>query len=783
MYSIKTVRSVIGTTGWLKRPFLVCNSTSIRTASDLAMLNKLRSKKRINRNPLPTTVDPQKGQPETGNKGVPPHTQSKIAGENKVIRNGVRKVEDKSQKKPHSKSQGNLRSRKISKEEEKALKEISTEFETHRTEASKSASKKKRSPNKPRTAVERPKIPLTLPSFLTVSNLSTILRVRNEDLLTKLKELGFENMTYNYILDSETAALIADEYGFEATTNDNTSVDLFEQPECTEQKLLVPRAPVVTIMGHVDHGKTTILDYLRKSSIVNGEFGGITQHIGAFSVKTPKTKKMITFLDTPGHAAFLKMRQRGADVTDIVVLVVAADDSVMPQTKEAIKHAKNSGVPIIVAINKCDKPDANPDKVVADLAGHDIDVEDYGGETQVVRVSGKTGLGMEDLEESIITLSEVLDLKAQESNTLCEGWVIESEMKKGLGNTATFLVRRGVLERGKIIVAGNTWCKVKIMKDEHGKVLKKAGPSTPVEVIGWKDLPEAGQLGLEAKDEALAKKVILNRMSREEKFKEAQDIEKINEMRQRELREANKRQKIEELAKNGLSLEDIRKLDSEEYKDLLDETKQECEIVPFIIRADVSGSSEAIAESIDGLGNDEVKSKVLYQEVGPPTETDIERAETSGAIIFAFNLKTPKDIIIKAERRGVHIKSHNVIYHLIEEVTHELQSRLKPDIKVEVLASAKVRAVFSITGKSKKEFKIAGCKVSQGIIKRNSQIQVTRNGQMIYRGHIDALKHERDDVAEVKKGMDCGVSLGRWQNFEEGDDIEVYEEKEVPRYL
>lgn len=629
---------------------------------------------------------------------------------------------------------------------------------------------------------DAPKIHIQIPTFVTVSNLATIMGVYLNDLLKKLNELGFEDMKYNFILDKETASLIADEYGFVVTMNDDLGADLFPSP-VVEAKLK-PRAPIVTIMGHVDHGKTTILDHLRKSSVVDQEHGGITQHIGAFSVITPISKKKITFLDTPGHAAFLKMRERGANITDIVILVVAADDSVMPQTIEAIKHAKKSGVPIIVAINKCDKPTANPDKVIADVSSHGIEVEDYGGDTQTVQVSGKTGLNMDKLEEAVITLSEMIDFQSEQQGVPAEGWVIESEMKKGLGNVATVLVKRGTMKAGSIIVAGNTYCKIRGMRDELGKQVKLAGPSTPVEIWGWKELPGAGDEVIEAKTEQIGKKVCDNRIAREKQIQASRDIETINAKRKNEVRELAKQEKLNELKLAGLSIEDL----SEDDINAMgvsgeSETKDKCEKVNFIIKSDVFGSAEAIKESINGLGNDEVQAVVIFEEAGHPTELDLDRAEAAGAQILCFNMKVNKDIQSKASKKNVEIKEHNVIYHLIEDVTKCLTDKLTPRIEHKTLAEVDVRDVFTITGKNKSKYKIAGCKVSTGIIKRTSQVMVERNGAEVFKGKLSSLKHVKDDVNEVKKGTECGVAFEGWDGFQTGDIIKVYEEIVHPRYL
>ncbi|KAG7824754.1 hypothetical protein KL909_001976 [Ogataea angusta] len=623
----------------------------------------------------------------------------------------------------------------------------------------------------------RPK--LDIPTFLTVANFAQILRVRVPDLLRKMKNLGFENMTNDYILDSETAALIADEYGFDVNTNDDTGADLFPSPEPTDPKLLKPRAPIVTIMGHVDHGKTTVLDYLRKSSIVKDEHGGITQHIGAFVVKTPVSKKTITFLDTPGHAAFLNMRERGANITDVVVLVVAAEDSVMPQTKEAIRHARNAGVPMVVAINKCDKEEANPDKVVADLSANGVEVEDYGGEVPTVRISAKTGMGMEELEETIVAVAELQDIKTQEDKVPVEGWVLESQVKKGLGNVATFLVMKGKLKPGAVLVAGQTWCKVRVMKDESGKPVKVAGPATPVEISGWKDIPDAGEMGLEASSEALAKKVISNREKRKLLLEEASQIEQMNKQMLEKMEASRREEKIQEYQLEGLTMDEIRELEPE----LFDDEETKLLEVPFIVKADVSGSAEAISQSISGLGNDEVQSTVLYEEVGPPTESDVERAKLSHAQILAFNVKVPKDIINFASINSVEIKEFKVIYHLIEDVMAYLTSKLPKIYETKVHSSASVKQIFEISLRNKSKMKIAGCRVTSGTFKRSATVRLIRNGKEIYRGRVRQLKHEKEDVSEVTNGVECGVALDGNVELQVGDVMEAIEEIEIKRHL
>lgn len=637
-------------------------------------------------------------------------------------------------------------------------------------------SKPKEKPKK--KEVNKAKVKISVPTFITVGNLSSILNIPLNKLLQNLESMGFENMRHNYILDKENVSLIADEYGFEISMNDDSGLDLFPAPEPKEGDVNVKsRAPIITIMGHVDHGKTTILDHLRKSSIVDKEFGGITQHIGAFSVITPISKKKITFLDTPGHSAFLKMRERGANVTDIVILVVAADDSVMPQTIEAIKHSKKAGVPIIVAINKCDKPGINVDKVLGDLARYDIDIEDYGGDTQTVQVSGKTGLNMDKLEEAVITLSELNDFKAETKGVPSEGWIIESEVMKGMGPVSTILVTRSSVKVGDFLVAGKTYCKVRGMKDEHGKMVKIAGPSTPVQVWGWKELPTSGDQVLQAKNEQIAKKVIQNRITREKEMMAFKDIEIINSKRQKELEDLAKQEKINELKKQGFTEEDLKEEFEEEAK---------IKTVNYIIKSDVFGSAEAIKESIEGLGNEEVKAVVLSHDAGPPVDSDIDMASTLNAKILCFNVKIPKSSSSKANQNNVEMKEHNIIYRLIEEVTEDLNNQLEPVVETKILSEAKIQGIFNITVVSngnKRKVKIAGCKVSSGTLHRNATIRVMRNDNAIYEGSLSTMKHNKDDVKEIKNGIECGLSFDNWDKFEEGDVIQAFELIHHKRYL
>ncbi|GMM37283.1 translation initiation factor 2 [Saccharomycopsis crataegensis] len=630
---------------------------------------------------------------------------------------------------------------------------------------------------------------ISISSFISVANLANQLGVRYNQLSKSLATLGFDDdqLGHDYILDHETAALVAEEFGF---TIINDSIEKMDEkydvqpaPPCEDLAKLKPRPPIVTIMGHVDHGKTTILDFLRKSSIVKGEFGGITQHIGAFSVTTPVSKKNITFLDTPGHAAFLKMRERGASVTDIVILVIAADDSVKPQTIEAIKHCQKSNANVVLAINKCDKPDAKPDKVLQDLTQHGIFAENYGGDIQAVRVSGLSGLNMDKLEEEVVALAEVLDLKAEFNGVPVEGHVIESQVKKGAGNVATVLVTRGSLKNGSIVVAGQTWGRVKSLKNEFNKTVKVATPSMPVEVYGWKQLPEAGDLVIEVPTEAKAKSVIDYRIERSRIQQQLKELDNINKQRILQKQESEREEKMKELLKFGLSPEDLRKKEIELFGDKEDVSDGPIQ-VPFIVKADVSGSSEAIQESISQIGNEEVMPEVLYEEVGSPTDSDLDRAESAGASVICFNVKVPKDVALKAQNRNIPIYEFTVIYHLIEEVTSILSSKLKPIIETNILGEAEVKAVFSITNpKNKKQFKIAGSKITSGTIERKNSVVVKRDGLVVFKGSLNAIKSGKDDASSMRKGSECGIHFKNWEDFQEGDTIEAYEEVEVPRYL
>lgn len=625
---------------------------------------------------------------------------------------------------------------------------------------------------------------ILLPPFINIANLANALGVKVDEFLKQLEELGFEDINNDSIMTGETAALVAQEYGFEPTVDAGDEIDLKPRPAPEDPASLPPRPPIVTIMGHVDHGKTTMLDWLRKSSVASQEHGGITQHIGAFSVKMSNGKQ-ITFLDTPGHAAFLSMRQRGANVTDIVVLVVAADDSVKPQTLEALKHARAAKVPIIVAINKVDKDAARVDQVKSDLARHGVEIEDYGGDVQVVCVSGKTGLGMQELEENILTLSEILDVRA-EPHGMAEGFVLESTVKS-IGRVATVLVKRGTLRKGDFIVAGTTWAKVRVLRNEAGAEVEEAPPGTPVEVLGWKDPPTAGDEVIQAPDETKAK--MATEYREELQYRERA----ISEMAAQEKKEREEREKAE-LAEAGVG-------------GAADEVDEETgtKIVNFFVKGDVMGSVEAVCAAVMEIGSNEVRPQILRSAPGHITESDVDLAATSNGYIINFNNAVAGHVKRLAEEAGVSILDHTVIYHLIDDVKAKLSERLAPRISQKVLAEAEVLQVFPINLRGRVYKNIAGCRIRNGTVTRGARYRVLRRGEKVFdgkdplvspswdrlgrdfanhvAGKLDSLKHGKKDVTEMRKGAECGMSFEEWEEFEPGDQIQAYAEISEKRYL
>ncbi|NXY20020.1 IF2M factor, partial [Atrichornis clamosus] len=542
--------------------------------------------------------------------------------------------------------------------------------------------------------------------------------------------------------------------------------------------VLTPRPPVVTILGHVDHGKTTLLDSLRKTQVASMEAGGITQHIGAFLVHMPSGEK-ITFLDTPGHAAFSAMRARGTNVTDIVILVVAAEDGVMEQTVESIQHAKNAGVPLILAINKCDKPEADPERVKKELLAHDVVCEEFGGDVQAVNISALKGENLMVLAEATVALAEMLELKA-DATGLVEGTVIEARKDRGKGALTTAIIQRGTLRKGCILVAGKTWAKVRFMFDENGKAVDAASPGIPVEIMGWKEAPSAGDEILEVESEQRAQEVVAWRTYVEQQEKMKKDMEVIEakqkehrleyEKQQQKLAHLTWRQRKAVLYKANKHLMFLRPKERTEVEE---------NVLSLIVKGDVDGSVEAILNILDSYDcEDECKLDIVYFGMGDISENDLSLAEAFNGVIFGFSVKANESIKKLADKKGIKIKLHNIIYKLIEDLKDELSSRLPPAVVETTIGEASVLDTFSVTvGKNK--IPVAGCRVHKGLLDRKMKFKLIRNRDVIWKGCLSSLKHHKDDVQVIKMGMDCGLSLDKNLEFSIGDEIICYEEKEV----
>ncbi|KAF3826767.1 hypothetical protein GH733_009292 [Mirounga leonina] len=555
--------------------------------------------------------------------------------------------------------------------------------------------------------------------------------------------------------------------------------DAVRRPQA-DPALLTPRSPVVTIMGHVDHGKTTLLDKLRKTQVAAMEAGGITQHIGAFLVSLPSGEK-ITFLDTPGHAAFSAMRARGAQVTDIVVLVVAADDGVMKQTVESIQHAKDAQVPVILAINKCDKAEAEPEKVKKELLAYDVVCEDYGGDVQAVHISALTGDNLMALAEATIALAEMLELKADPTGPV-EGTVIESFTDKGRGPVTTAIIQRGTLRKGSILVAGKSWAKVRLMFDENGKTIHEACPSMPVGIVGWRDLPSAGDEILEVESEPRARAVVDWRKYEREQEKNKEDL-KIIEEKRKEHQEAQQKAREKYGNMHWKERSFLKYQEKKEQRHLQSKEKEERDshVLPVIIKGDVDGSVEAIMNIMDTYdASHECKLELVHFGVGDVSENDVNLAETFRGVIYGFNVNAGNVIQKSAAKKGVKIKLHKIIYHLIEDLQEELSSRLPCTVEEHPIGEASILATFSVT-EGKKKVPVAGCRVQKGQLEKQKKFKLIRNGGVIWKGSLTSLKHHKDDISVIKTGMDCGLSLSEEKiEFKVGDEIVCYEEKEVP---
>ncbi len=592
-------------------------------------------------------------------------------------------------------------------------------------------------------SVEREKVirDVQLPEAIMVSELANRMAERVADVVKSLMQMGMM-VTQNQTIDADTAELIIEEFGHKVTrVSDSDVEDVIKEVEDSEDDLQ-PRPPVITIMGHVDHGKTSLLDAIRDARVVAGEAGGITQHIGAYQVKTDGGTTL-TFLDTPGHAAFTSMRSRGAQVTDIVVLVVAADDAVMPQTIEAINHAKAAGVPMIVAINKVDKPDANPDKVRTDLLQHEVIVEKMSGDVQDVEVSAITGQGLDELLEAIALQAEILELKANPDRA-AQGAVIEAQLDVGRGPVATVLVQNGTLRQGDIFVVGEQYGKVRALINDKGDRVKEAGPSVPVEVLGLNGTPEAGDVLNVTETEAQAREIAAYR---EQAAKDKRAA-------------AGAATTLEQLMQKAKEDENVTEL-------------------PILMKADVQGSAEAIVQAMEKIGNDEVRVRVLHSGVGAITETDVGLAEASGAPIFGFNVRANASARNTANQKGVEIRYYSVIYDLVDDVKAAASGLLSAEIREKFIGYAEIREVFKVTGVGK----VAGCLVTEGVARRSAGVRLLRDNVVIHEGTLKTLKRFKDEVAEVQSGQECGMAFENYDDIRAGDVIEIFEREEVTRTL
>ena len=588
--------------------------------------------------------------------------------------------------------------------------------------------------------VEARTIEVHVPETITVSELAHKMSVKASEVIKVLMKMG-QMVTMNQPLDQDTAMILVEEMGHKALVAALDDPEAFDQDDASAQSAeLVSRAPVVTVMGHVDHGKTSLLDYIRRAKVAPGEAGGITQHIGAYHVETPRG--MVSFLDTPGHEAFTAMRARGAQATDIVILVVAADDGVMPQTREAIKHAKAAKVPIVVAITKSDKPDANPDRIKQELVVEEVLPEEYGGESPFISVSSKTGMGIDTLLEQVLLQAEVLELKAT-VDSMAKGLVIEARLDKGRGPVATVLVQSGTLKVGDVVLAGQTFGRVRAMLDENGKVAKTAGPSIPVEIQGLTEVPQAGDEFMVLGDERRAREIATYRAGKFRNTKLArQQAAKLENM-------------------------------------FADITAGEVQHLPIIVKADVQGSQEALSQSLLKLSTDEVKVQLVYTGVGGISESDINLAIASKAMVIGFNVRADAGARKLAENNDVNLHYYSILYEAVDELKVAMSGMLAPEQREEIIGTAEIRTVFVAT----KIGTIAGSYITSGHVTRNSKFRLLRDNVVIYTGEIDSLKRLKDDVREVREGFECGIKLKNYNDIKENDQLEFFEIKEIARTL
>lgn len=588
--------------------------------------------------------------------------------------------------------------------------------------------------------VEFKQLEIHVPETITVGELAHKMSIKASEVIKSLMKLG-QMVTINQPLDQDTAMIVVEEMGHTAVQAALDDPEAFTAEEVEAQSAeALTRAPVVTVMGHVDHGKTSLLDYIRRTKVATGEAGGITQHIGAYHVETPRG--IVTFLDTPGHEAFTAMRARGTKATDIVILVVAADDGVMPQTKEAVRHAKAAGVPIVVAINKIDKPEANPERVKNELVAEEVVPEEFGGDSPFVPVSAKTGQGIDDLLEQVLLQAEMLELKAP-VDAAAKGLVVEARLDKGRGPLATILVQSGTLAAGDVVLAGQTWGRVRAMLDENGKPVKQAGPSIPVEIQGLTEVPQAGDEFMVLADERRAREIATYRSG---KFRDTK------------------------LAKQqAAKLENM-------FSDM---TEGEVKHLPIIIKADVQGTQEALAASLLKLSTDEVKVQVVFGAVGGISESDVNLAIASKAVIIGFNTRADANARKAAENNGIDVRYYNILYEVIEDVKAAMSGMLTPDKKEEVIGTAEIREIYRVS----KIGAIAGCMVTSGVVRRTAKLRLLRSNVVVFTGELDSLKRFKDDAKEVKEGYDCGLTIKGYNDIVEGDVLEFFEIKEVARTL
>ncbi len=588
--------------------------------------------------------------------------------------------------------------------------------------------------------VEARVLEVHVPETITVSELAHKMAIKASEVIKHLMKLG-QMVTINQPLDQDTAMIVVEEMGHNAVVAALDDAEAFTEDEVQQQNAeSLPRAPVVTVMGHVDHGKTSLLDYIRRAKVASGEAGGITQHIGAYHVETPRG--MVSFLDTPGHEAFSAMRARGANATDIVILVVAADDGVMPQTREAIKHAKAAGVPIVVAINKIDKPDSNPERVKNELVVEEVIPEEFGGSSPFVSVSAKTGQGIDELLEQVLLQAEVLELRAP-VDAIAKGLVIEARLDKGRGPVATILVQSGTLKTGDVVLAGQTFGRVRAMLDENGKTIKTAGPSIPVEIQGLTEVPRAGDEFIVMADERRAREIATYRAG---KFRNTK------------------------LAKQQASkLENM-------FSDI---SAGEVKMLPIIVKADVQGSQEALAQSLLKLSTSEVKVQMVYAAVGAVSESDVNLAIAAKAVIIGFNIRADAGARKLAENNGVDIRYYDIIYDAVDELKLAMSGMLTPDKKEEVIGTAEIRQVLKVS----KIGSIAGCMVTSGVARRSAKLRLLRGNVVIYTGELDSLKRFKDDAKEVKESFECGLTIKNYNDIQEGDALEFFEVREIARTL